>query len=276
LSDTPDGEHHQSQFENQKNDGEREPNAWAFVIPFLAFMLIGMLYPKFDRVYRDTLDPAVLVDTDNEEIVLEVNQVKTRNYVVLIGLQVVVACGILFYFRRTYFEQFPLSFNWIAIPVGIIGVVLWIGICGLGIERMILEPMGLSKYVEVRASFNPFQQIPDQIYLAIFLALRFSLLAILVPIIEELFLRGWLIRYIENPQWWVVSLSQLSFNSVAVATIYGVLAHPGEAVAALVWFSLVSWLMLRTGNLWDCVVAHAVTNLLLGLYIVNYGAWHLW
>ena len=248
---------------------------WAFIIPFLAFMAIGMLYPKFENVFRDTVDPAVIIDVDDEQV-LEVNQAKTNWYIGLIGLQVIVASGLLFYFRNTYLAQFPLKFSWIAVPVGVIGVVVWIGICGLGIERAILEPLGWAKAVEVRASFNPFQQIPDQTLLALFLALRFCLLAVLVPIIEELFLRGWLIRYLENPQWWVVRLTELSFKSVAAATLYGVLAHPGEAVAAFVWFSLISWLMLRTGSLWDCVVAHGVTNLLLGLYIVWYGTWHLW
>jgi len=182
----------------------------------------------------------------------------------------------LFYFRKTYLDQFPLKINWIALPVGVLGVVLWIGICELGVERLILAPLGLAKYVEVRASFNPFQQLTDPGYLAVFLTLRFCLLAVCVPIIEELFLRGWLLRYFENPQWWIVKLSELSLRSVAVASVYGVLTHPGEAFAALVWFSLISWLMVRTGNLWDCVVAHGVTNLLLGLYILQYGAWHLW
>jgi CAAX prenyl protease-like protein len=134
----------------------------------------------------------------------------------------------------------------------------------------------LFELASVRPSFNPFQQIPDETLQLVFLLLRFCLLALLVPIIEELFLRGWLIRYIEDPTWWAVSLVSLSLRSVAWATIYGVLAHPGEALAAFVWFSLVSWLMLRTGNLWDCVVAHGITNLLLGIYIVAFGAWHLW
>jgi len=52
-----------------------------------------------------------------------------------------------------------------------------------------------------------------------------------------------------------------------------VLLHPAEMVAAAVWFSLVTWLMLRTRNIWDCVAAHAVTNLLLGIYVVTTGEW---
>jgi membrane protease YdiL (CAAX protease family) len=43
-----------------------------------------------------------------------------------------------------------------------------------------------------------------------------------------------------------------------------------------VWFSLVTWLMVRTKNIWDCVAAHMITNLLLGLFVVIEGKhWHL-
>jgi hypothetical protein len=50
--------------------------------------------------------------------------------------------------------------------------------------------------------------------------------------------------------------------------------HPGEFIAALVWFTLVTWLMVRTRNIWDCVVAHALTNLLLGCYVLATGKWY--
>jgi membrane protease YdiL (CAAX protease family) len=38
---------------------------------------------------------------------------------------------------------------------------------------------------------------------------------------------------------------------------------------------MVTWLMVKTRNIWDCVVAHAVTNLLLGVYVVATGQWQL-
>jgi membrane protease YdiL (CAAX protease family) len=53
------------------------------------------------------------------------------------------------------------------------------------------------------------------------------------------------------------------------------LYHP-EKLASLAWFSLVSWLMVRTKNFWDCVAAHAVTNFLLGVWVVTTGDWRLW
>ena len=34
---------------------------------------------------------------------------------------------------------------------------------------------------------------------------------------------------------------------------------------------MITWLMLRTRNIWDCVAAHAITNLILGIYVVVVG-----
>jgi CAAX prenyl protease-like protein len=36
------------------------------------------------------------------------------------------------------------------------------------------------------------------------------------------------------------------------------------------------WLYVRTGNLWSPILAHGVTNLLLGLWILATGEWRLW
>jgi hypothetical protein len=47
-------------------------------------------------------------------------------------------------------------------------------------------------------------------------------------------------------------------------------------IAALVWFSLVSFLMVRTGKFWNCVLAHAITNGLLGIYVITFHQWQLW
>ncbi len=95
-------------------------------------------------------------------------------------------------------------------------------------------------------------------------------------IIEEFFVRGFLIRYVDDPDWDELPLGQATWKGWLAPTVYGVIAHPAEPLSALVWFSLVSWLYKRTGSIWDCVIAHAVTNLLLGLYVLKYSAWHLW
>lgn len=240
-----------------------EPSLWAFVAPFVIFMLVGVMsYPSFE----------LTVDQSNETLV---DAAKTRQYCITLVALVILISGILVYFRKQYFAQFPWRFSPLSIVVGVVGVVLWVWICAFGVETAFFEYFGWSKSV-ARPSFNPYEQISDPGARYAFLFFRFALLAVIVPIVEELFLRGWLIRYIDNPNWWTVAIPSLSFGAIATATAYGVLAHPGEAIAALVWFSLVSWLMVKTGNIWDCVIAHGVTNLLLGLYVIWKGAWHLW
>ncbi|GAG26790.1 unnamed protein product [marine sediment metagenome] len=154
-------------------------------------------------------------------------------------------------------------------------MVAWIAACELGIEPAVLAWMSASETV-ARSQFNPFSEIPAEGLRATFLAIRFAGLVLVVPVCEELFLRGFVMRYVQSPQWWTVSLSQLGVRALIVAPVYGALTHPGEAVAAVVWFSLITWLVARTGRFWDAVVAHGITNLLLGLYVCVFGQWHLW
>ena len=65
------------------------------------------------------------------------------------------------------------------------------------------------------------------------------------------------------------------FVQLIAGTAVPMLMHPGELFAAAVWFSLITWLMLRTRCIWDCVVAHMVSNLLMGLWVVWSGDWWL-
>jgi len=83
-------------------------------------------------------------------------------------------------------------------------------------------------------------------------------------------------RFIERAEWWTLELGTVGTKGAMTATVYGVLAHPAEPVAAAVWFSLITWLYARTRSIWDCVIAHAVTNAMLGAYILTFRDWTLW
>jgi CAAX prenyl protease-like protein len=109
----------------------------------------------------------------------------------------------------------------------------------------------------------------------LFLAVRFAGLAAIVPLIEEMFLRGFLMRYFARADWWNVPIGTPDRIGVAAAIVLPVLMHPQEALAAVIWFGAVAWLVIRTRNVWDCVAAHAITNLLLGIYVVASGEWWL-
>lgn len=235
--------------------GPRSSNPLPFVLPLVVFLMIASRYPDF-------------ASEEEPDLILT----STYWYVGMIALQVVLAVGLLVYFRKIYRQHFPFRVSLLSVVVGAIGVAVWIGICSLQIEPKIFGLMGFDFS---RPSFDPFT-LQDSGVLAAFLFFRIVLLAIIVPLIEELFLRGWFIRWVEDPEWENLSLQGLSWKALLAASAYGVLTHPSEAIAAFAWFGLVSWLMNKTGSLWDCVVAHAVTNLLLGIYVLIYAQWHLW
>jgi CAAX prenyl protease-like protein len=167
----------------------------------------------------------------------------------------------------------PLKISVLSVVVGVVGIVVWVGLAY--VDR---EYIGLGqKLSSGRPAFNPFETLKDNPrWMWQFLAIRFFGLVVVVPIVEEFFVRGFLIRYVDDPDWDEQPLGEAKLSGWLSPTVYGVIAHMTEPLAALAWFSMVSWLYKKTGSIWDCVVAHAVTNLLLGLYVVKFGQWHLW
>jgi CAAX prenyl protease-like protein len=99
---------------------------------------------------------------------------------------------------------------------------------------------------------------------------------IIVPIVEELFWRGWLMRWMISQDFQRVPLgaySAASFWTVAVlfASEHG--AYWDVGLAAGIVFN---WWMLRTKSLGDLMLAHAVANACLSVYVIAAGKWEYW
>ncbi len=110
-----------------------------------------------------------------------------------------------------------------------------------------------------------------------FLTLRMLTTAALVPVLEELFWRGWLMRWlIDNNDFRKVPMGTyqpLAFWLVAVlfASEHGSYWEVG-LLAGIVY----NWWAVRTKCLADCMLAHAVTNAALGVYVIAAGQWQYW
>jgi CAAX prenyl protease-like protein len=129
-----------------------------------------------------------------------------------------------------------------------------------------------------RAGYNPFLAEhlgPDSPWAWAFLAVRGLGLVAVVPIIEELFLRGFLMRYVIKEEFWQVPFGLLTAASAAACMVYAVATHPGEAIAAVGWFAIVSGVAAATRKPIDCILCHAATNLALGAYVLATGEWWL-
>ncbi len=227
----------------------------AMIVPLVVFFALGML-----------IDTSPIRDGET---------VNAAAYLTLVACRVLLMSVAVIVFGRAIWNQFPLLPDWRGVGFGLLGAAVWIGLCSLEIERTLLGSVGLADWLPARESVNPFDAYAGG-RLALFLALRFGLLVICVPVAEELFLRGFLMRAVEVEDWTNLPLTKIGSTGLAMGTVYGVATHPGELVAALIWFSMITWLMVWSGKFWNCVVAHAVTNLILGLYVCWFAQWHLW
>ena len=148
---------------------------------------------------------------------------------------------------------------------GVVGIAIWIGI-----EKIPYPHIG------GRGSYNPFASISDTGFRFLWIATRFIGLAAVVPLIEELFWRGFLVRYIDNmDDYRNVTAGNHTWIATGVVTAAFASIHP-EWVAAIAYALLTDQLLRRTKSVGACVVMHAVTNLLLGVYVVVTKSWHLW
>lgn len=109
------------------------------------------------------------------------------------------------------------------------------------------------------------------------LTLRLLRLVIVVPLLEELFWRGFLMRYLIRDPFDEVPVGTRSWSAFAIVTLLFAAAHWGpDFVPALITGALYNALLWWTRSLGACVIAHATTNLLLGYYIFRTQQWGFW
>jgi CAAX prenyl protease-like protein len=106
---------------------------------------------------------------------------------------------------------------------------------------------------------------------------RFLRLVVVVPLVEEIFWRGFLLRYFVNEKFHAVPFGTFSWLSFAAVTVGFGFAHTqADWIVAFLAGALFNCAAYRTKSLASCVLAHALTNLLLGLWIMKTGQWGFW
>jgi CAAX prenyl protease-like protein len=125
--------------------------------------------------------------------------------------------------------------------------------------------------------FNPdvFAARPSAYWMTI--VLRFLRLAVVVPFVEEIFWRGFLLRFLIDENFERVPIGTFSWLSFVVVSAGFGFSHASEDwIAALFTGALYNGVAYFTKRLSSCVLTHAVTNLLLGLWIMKTKQWGFW
>jgi CAAX prenyl protease-like protein len=199
-------------------------------------------------------------------------------------LQTIIALGLLVRWWKSY--EFNWSWKWslIGVVFGGVGIGFWILPTAiydwLGLEG---EMEGWRKWLGLasrREGFDPgavFGEGSTGYWMA--LVMRFLRAVVVVALVEEIFWRSFLMRLLLDwdGNYWKQQFGKGCVLSFFVVTGLFVFAHGKvDYAGALVYGSMTYLLCIWSKNLGACVVMHAVANLLMGLYAVNFGKLGLW
>ena len=174
-------------------------------------------------------------------------------------------CGALLFFYRRQYE--------LRIRAGMLAATL----VGLGVLAVWVAPQALGFSSPRLGGFNPdvFAASPGLYWFTVIT--RFLRLVVVVPLLEEIFWRGFLMRVIIREDFTSVAFGTFRWGSFLTVAVCFMLVHntadwPAAFLCGLAYNALAVW----TKSLSACVAAHALTNLGLGFYIMTTKQWGFW
>ena len=186
----------------------------------------------------------------------------------LYALQTGLVAALLIWWWREYGELVvqtwpPLREFGLAVALGLLVFVVWIQ---LDAPWMTIDLGGSAVFVPVDAAGAIDWPL---------VVVRWLGATLLVPVMEELFWRSFLMRWIQQPRFASVAPAQVGLRAIMLSTFLFALAHTLWLAAVLAALAY-AWIYVYTGRLWTAVIAHAVTNGALGIWVLATGNWHFW
>jgi CAAX prenyl protease-like protein len=110
-----------------------------------------------------------------------------------------------------------------------------------------------------------------------FVAVRLIGAVLVVPVMEELFWRDFLWRQVIAPNdFKLADVGEWDWKAfLAVSGLFAVV-HGNWWLTSIVWAMLAGLLLVMTRSLGACILMHATTNLLLGVYVLRWQDWSFW
>lgn len=197
-------------------------------------------------------------------------------------LQTLATLALLGHYWPNYTFRGSWAWTLAAMLFGVVGIGFWLlptvlydhwGLTG--------NPGGLLKLLGVAARNEGFDpglfHHPAAVWAAV--GLRFLRAVVVVALVEEIFWRGFLMRFVCDWEgdYWRQPFGRATWQSYVVTTGLFMAVHaPVDYAASLVYGTLTYLLCVWSKSLGACVIMHATANLLMGFYIMAYGKYGLW
>jgi CAAX prenyl protease-like protein len=179
----------------------------------------------------------------------------------LYPIKTILVSASLGYFWYAYKQEIRFTFSWLAVISGVVVFFIWV------------LPEGLYPQIG-HSEFNPYDQASGYgVYFLI--AFRLVGAALIVPIMEELFWRSFVLRYAIKSDFKSVPLGQFSwFSFIFTSLLFGFEHH--RWLVGIVAGMVYAGVLYRRRKLFDPILSHAITNFLLGLYVLSTHQWSFW
>lgn len=218
----------------------------AYVLPFALFMA-GLAAVSAAKAFGITTFAGVVLDP----------------MYWIYPIQTAVCAGVLLWFWRSY------DFS------GGTGIKLLVGAAiGLIVFALWVAPHEIFHQPRRTNGFDPgtVPGMTDWMMVA-----RFTRLVIIVPLVEEIFWRGFLLRYLVREGFTELPFGSSSrFSFWMVVVVFTLVHAPADWPAAFVSGILFNLVAVQTRSLLACIVSHAAANLALGIYICTTRQWGFW
>lgn len=192
----------------------------------------------------------------------------------LYPIQTIACLALLFFYRRSYPWK-PVRGIAVGVLAGIVGIALWLLPGFLHQRFQIVFPFSDSLgFVDRSEGFNPVSE--SVLTAGWFWFTRLVRLVVLVPVMEEVFWRSFLMRFLADSkrEFYESEFGQHSMAGLLVVTGMFVAAHqPADYFGAVCYGLLAYGVTIRTKSLVAVIVMHAVANGLLAAYAVVFHQW---
>lgn len=183
----------------------------------------------------------------------------------LYGVKIAVVAGLLWMLRGVYVElRLPRSagvLTWgVSVAAGAVVFVAWISLNAGWME------------IGTSAGFNPRDDAGINWMMVV---VRLTGAVLVVPLMEELFWRSFLMRWIAKHDFLAVDPARVGLKAFVISAVFFAFEH-NLWLAGLLAGAVYSLLYMRSGTLWSPILAHAVTDALLGVWVIYTGNWSYW
>jgi CAAX prenyl protease-like protein len=176
----------------------------------------------------------------------------TKSLTVSLISQLVLTSLALLYYRKEF--AFRIKFDILAIIAGIVIFAAWVFLEG--------------RYPLLGTSENT-------AFSAIELFLKLIIGVALIPVVEEFFTRFFLSRWIISTAWDKVMLGAYGHASFILTTLFFGFSH-SRWLPGIITGVILNVLYYKRKNIESCILAHAVANLALGIFVIYFSAWQFW